>query len=228
MNKNLTNDERLHKISTYFKFVMIRNPLERLVSSYRSKLERPLNYTTAQLNTTCILTGKFLRGVDIFEAHKHCILERYRPVELSKWIQQNGSYNIHVTFADFVQWKIESDDYAMNEHFSSALSNTYPCKVCYHFYANFKNYSREVLLLIEKFNTSREYFTNYSRHHSWDETKLFLNRYYSQLHQSLKYRLFHHMYKELDFYYHLYPEEQWSHVKFLGIKFPIYHPTTSD
>ena len=226
---NLTDGERLHKIKHYFKFVMIRNPLERLVSAYRNKLENPLKYNqTLEERKGLLEEPHFIKGMEFFERHKQWILTKYRPLDLLKWMQKNGSYELQVTFADFIQWKIDLNDYTVNEHFSSALSNTHPCKLSYNFYANFKNFSREVLLLIEKFNTSKKYFTNYNPHYPWDETKLLLNSYYSQLHPNLKYRLFRYMYKELDFYYHLYPEEQWSHVELLGINIPIYHLTASD
>ena len=226
---NLTDGEKLHKIKHYFKFVMIRNPLERVVSAYRNKLEQPLRYNrTLEERKGLLEEPQFFQGMKRFENYKRWILTKYRPLDLLRWMQKNGSYELQVTFADFIQWKIDLNDYTVNEHFSSALRNTHPCKLRYHFYANFKNYSREVLLLIEKFNTRREYFTDYSKHDPWDETKLFLNRYYSQLHQSLKYRLFRYMYKELDFYYHLYPEEQWSHVELLRINIPIYYLTVSD
>ena len=35
----LNDSERLDVVSTYYKFVMLRHPLERLVSAYRDKIE---------------------------------------------------------------------------------------------------------------------------------------------------------------------------------------------
>jgi hypothetical protein len=73
-----------------------------------------------------------------------------------------------------------------------------------------------VRLLIEKLNISSEYFTDHNSHGSiQDETHSKLPYYYSQLSDEMKRKLFVRMYNELDFYYHLYPEERWSHVDLL-------------
>ena len=42
MNKTLTDQEKSQRIKEYFKFMVVRNPLERLVSGYRNKLEAPV------------------------------------------------------------------------------------------------------------------------------------------------------------------------------------------
>ena len=41
--RNLTYDEAMYKLQHYFKFAIVRNPLERLLSAYKNKLERPFN-----------------------------------------------------------------------------------------------------------------------------------------------------------------------------------------
>ena len=41
--RNLTYEEAMYKLQHYFKFAIVRNPLERLLSAYKNKLERPFN-----------------------------------------------------------------------------------------------------------------------------------------------------------------------------------------
>ena len=41
--RNLTYDEAMYRLQHYFKFAIVRNPLERLLSAYKNKLERPFN-----------------------------------------------------------------------------------------------------------------------------------------------------------------------------------------
>ena len=222
LNNQLKNTQRIYKLKNYFKFMMIRHPLERLVSAYRSKIEPPLEISGHDKLLNPLLSNrKTPKGMNLFQAHRRWMLSKYQPWRLKKWAQSNGSYSINVNFITYVQWIIDSDDRYLNEHFSSILFNTAPCRVDYHLYLNFKNYSREVRLLIKKLNTSSEYFVDNSLHNTQDETHTQLPYYYSQLSVELKERLFFHMKRELDFYYHLYPEEQWSHVELLGVTQPV-------
>ena len=219
LKRGLTDKMRIYKLKNYFKFVMIRNPLERLVSAYRDKIEPPLEFNGHdKLPNPLLSNGKTPKGMDYFQVHRRWILSKYQPWRLKKWAQSNGSYSINVNFTTYVQWIIDSDDRYLNEHFSSILFNTAPCRVDYHLYLNFKNYSREVRLLIKKLNTSSEYFVDNSLHNTTqDETRTQLPYYYSQLSVKQKEQLFSRKTEELDFYYHLYPEEQWSHVELLGV-----------
>ena len=222
INLSLTEREKAEKLKTYYKFMMVRNPLERLLSSYRDKIE-PLLYFNSSHVTKEFLLKENIRPqeMEFFEAHRRWILTKYRPLDLMRWVQNRGAYNLQLTFSDFVQWIVDSDDDTLNEHFSTTMSNAHPCTVRYHFYANFKNYSREVKLLVQKLNTTINFFTDHNSHHPWEETRVLLKKYYSQLSPELKYHLFKWIYKELDFYYHLYPEEQWSHADLLGILEPV-------
>lgn len=220
LNDSLTDPNRLERLETYYKFVMIRNPLERLLSAYRNKIE-PLLLTNVSLIDSVTNKIKYADGEVYFQNHKHFILSRYRPLDLFQWKNTKDMSTLQVSFSDFVRWILDTKDTLLNEHFASQITNSQPCMVKYHFYANFKNYSREVHLLIEKVNTSIDYFTDYDTHKPSEQTRLLLDRYYSQLSSDLKNRLFQRMFVELDFYYHLYPEEQWSHAQILGITEPV-------
>ena len=44
LNKTLTVKEKLRRMKDYYKFVIVRNPFERLVSGYRNKVEKPVRY----------------------------------------------------------------------------------------------------------------------------------------------------------------------------------------
>lgn len=201
LNHSLTDTERIHKIKTYYKFIIVRNPLERLLSAFLNKIAPPLDF----------------ERLDTFEMHKRSILEKYRPQDLERWSKDNGSFELQVSFNDYVRWIIDSDNALLNEHFAPIIEDAHPCRIRYHFYGNFKMYSSDVAHIMQKLNVSAEYFWDKSVHGPGHETKDYLQHYYSQLTTELREHLFEDLYQELDFYYHLYPEEKASHVKLLDV-----------
>ena len=201
LKKSLTDEERLYKIKTYYKFIFVRNPLERLLSAFLNKLASPIDFMK----------------MDIFGMHKRSILQKYRPQDIKKWTKVHGKFKLQVSFSDYIHWIIDSDNALLNEHFASIINDAYPCKIKYHFYGNFKMYSSDMAQVLKKLNVSAEYFWDQSEHKPGHETKDYLQYYYSQLSEDFKHRLFEKFHKELDFYYHLYPEERTSHVELLNV-----------
>ena len=217
LNKHITSSEKLYQIKTYFKFVMIRNPLERLVSAYRDKIEPPLEFCAHDKLKDPLVHSIKWGEMDYFQEHRRYILSKYEPDSLRKWAKSGGIYPLSVNFTTYIKWILGTNDWNLNEHFSSILINSAPCRVRYHLYLNFKNYSREVRLLVKKLNSSTDYFTDHNSHGKPSEqTQSTLPHYYSMLSEEVKKNLLVRMSKELDFYYHLYPEDRWSHVELLG------------
>ena len=202
LTNRITDQQRREMVATYYKFTIIRNPLERLVSAYRDKIEPPLDY---RLNN-------WLRELT------ENIVGRYRRDELERWKASRGSFTIGISFEEYIQWVIETPNNELNEHFAPIINNIHPCSIKYDFYGNFKQLGLEVSMIIEKLQAPREYFRNESYYQHGLETTNYVKEYYSQLSLELKHKLFHDFYQELDFYYHLYPEERRSHVELLEVK----------
>ncbi len=70
-------------------------------------------------------------------------------------------------------------------------------------------------MIIKKLDAPMEYYPNASYHDPSHQTGSLLEQYYSQLSTEVKHALFRDLYQELDFYYHLYPEERTSHCEVL-------------
>ena len=205
LNKNLTDASRLLRMKNYFKFMIVRNPLERLVSGYRNKIEPPL----------MDLSDKFPNYI------KRWILKTYRPVDYRQWIDQGGNYNISISFPEFAQYVIDTKKEWLNPHFKPMINTCHPCRVRYDFYGNFKMYSQDVMLIVEKIRTKPEYYPNHSLHRSGHETSTYLGVYYNQLTHAQKTELYYSLEEELEFYYYLYPAEKDSHVDLLGVHRPV-------
>lgn len=211
LNKTLLLSEKVIRLKTYYKFMIVRNPLERLVSGYRNKLEGPVSYSDQD---------KFPNNLRVQ------ILEQYRDSELRHWRMENGksgssTLTISVTFAEFVRHFIETDVMKLNDHFRPSIDICHPCIARYNFYANFRNFSSDVAQLIKKFQTEPRFYRNKSLHSSSKQTSNMLMNYYNMLTHRDKVQLMGKLYDDLLFYYTLYPADSHSHYQLLGIKHPI-------
>jgi hypothetical protein len=210
LNKTLLLSEKVRRIKTYFKFMIVRNPLERLVSAYRNKIEGPVSYTKQET---------FPNNMKVK------ILEQYHEAELQYWRRmnqhENGSLNISVSFSDFVRHFVDMDVMKLNEHFQPSMDICHPCIIKYDFYGNFRNISTDVAQLIKKFHTESRFYQDYSLHSSSEQTSQILIRYYSTLSHRERVQLMGKLYDELLFYYTLYPADSHSHYQLLHIKYPI-------
>ena len=202
LNTTLTDDQRVTKIKNYFKFVLVRNPLERLVSAFRNKIEQPLHFSK----------------LDTFEMIRRHIIDKYRRGELNRWEESNGTFKMQVNFTEYISWIVESENALLNEHFSPVIDNSHPCRIRYDFYGNFKLYDTDMAQIIAKLKCNPDYFRNNSARSPGHRTKDYLERYYTELSRDMKRQLFEDFYQELDFYYHLYPEERSSHVQLLEVE----------
>lgn len=208
MNVTLTAAARLKMMHTYYKFMIVRNPLERIISGYRNKIEPPLD---------------FKRQESFPHKVKKEILMHFRLPEFLQWQRMSKIHeqNISVSFPEFVHYLIDTASEDLNEHFQGSMYICHPCVVDYDFYGNFKNYSHDARALIKKFKTNPRFYRDESLHSAGDQTAQLLSHYYNQLTSREKVKLLGVWYDELAFYYTLYPSERFSHTSFLGIDLPI-------
>lgn len=192
-DRHTSRYERTKKLKEYYKYTFIRNPLERLVSAYRNKIAPPKQY----------LKERWVTGV------KQGIMTTSGVQEWSK--------DSNVTFTQYIRWVIATPNNHLNKHIAPVIENIYPCRVRYNFYGNFKQLTNDMHMVIKRLQAPMEYFWNTSYYEAGSQTDQMLDHHYSQLDMELKHNLFRDFYQELDFYYHLYPEERDSHCELLDV-----------
>lgn len=202
LNNTLTLKDMQFRLENYYKFMIVRNPFERILSGYRNKIEPRLR--ADKLNT-------------FPDSIKRKILMQYRPNELLYWQKTSRKFNISVTFTEFVRYLIETSKMELNEHFAPSTDVCHPCFVKFDFYGNFKNYSHDATALVSHLKANPKFYRDKSLHTSSEQTVNYLSRYYAQLSQRDKVQLFGSWYDELLFYYALYPSEKHHHKHLLGI-----------
>lgn len=201
----------MKRLAEYYKFTVIRNPLERLVSSYRNKIEPPL-------------MGHSLKFPNYL---KRQIFEQYRPVVYHYWVKSGANYNISITFSEFVDYYIDSFKDSLNPHIKPFTRICHPCSIPFDFYIHFSNYSQDVKMLVNKVGMNWNHFHDQSLYASANaSTAAITNQYYQRLSRMQRARLYDAIREELLFYYHLFPVERDSHKDLLGIEEHLYHPHT--
>jgi hypothetical protein len=201
----------------YFKYVMVRNPLERLVSAYRSKIER---YN---------LTGA-LKDTPHYNWARREIFKHLHPIQYRIWAKEGMSRPVKISFGDFITYWLQPDliEFKYDDHFMSFLHICQPCRTGFDFYGNFRHFVRDAQVLIDKVGGSSSdlrqgYYSDDTL--STDER---MKLYYSTLSQSQKTDILRKMALELEFHYTIFPEERDSHKQILGVDFdlelPQFHP----
>ena len=206
MNYSLTESQRLHKISNYWKFLILRNPLERLLSAFINKLSSPLNSNTK------------LKIMDAFELHKRRIMEKYHPEKLEGWAAGGQKEELRLDFETFLQWIIDTPSYKLNEHFAPIIDLAQPCRIKYDFYGNFKLYSSDMKSIIARLGVPQEWYINRGRHKQGRETSVKMLPFYSTVSREVKEQLIQAVSEDLEFYFTLFPEEMGNLKEILGLQ----------
>ena len=201
----LSDIDRANRLNQYYKFMVVRNPLERFVSAYRNKIEAPVSSKKVK-NT--------------FETIKLAILKKYRPIEFAAWTAAKDHGNqtsISVSFSEYLQYFLSAQYEDINEHFVPTVYLCNPCEVQYDFYASFKSMSSDIAQVIGLMGTDPRFYINTSLHFNGEQTADLLPSYYARLSEREKLLLLHWLYEDLLFYYALYPSEIDMQASILGM-----------
>ena len=195
-------------VQNYFKFMMYRHPLERLVSVYRSKVQRlPLKGLLNEEPHYNWLRKKI---------YKHTHPELYK-----KWYQEGGSQKVYIFFPDFISYWLENTDYRTkhDEHLMPIFDLCAPCSVRYHYYGNFMTFEQDAKVLVERIGTTFNYLRRgYYQGSLMDlKTSSIANDFYQKISKNQKLLLLERLSQDIDFYYHLFPYEQNSHKRILNV-----------
>ena len=197
--------QRRFSLEHYFKYIMYRNPLDRLISGFRSKVVR---YP--------------LLGLDKNKPHfnwlRKSIFLQTHPEKYQEYLHQRGKIPINITFSDFIDyWLQQPQDIKFDEHFRSILSICQPCRTRYNFYGNFKNFEVDSRVLVERIKAKPQYIRQGYYQSSQVSTEQLAPTLYAQLSTTQKVKVLKLLAQELDFYYHIFPEERNSHKSILGL-----------
>ena len=209
--EKLSSSKRLEVMSTYYKFVMVRHPLERLVSAYRDKFE----------------------GVPLLQGVSHdqmwivpiqrSIYQFVDPKGYTVWMAEGGTRPITISFIDMIRFMIRSPGSGKvlsDEHLVPFLTLCDPCRIRYDYYGNFKTFNKDAAVLVDKYGVGMDMLrSKYSTRNT--TTDHLTHAFYDTLTNDLKIGLVNHFAMDLDFYYHIFPSERDNHMEILKINFTL-------
>uniref|UniRef100_A0A8C6ZHJ1 Carbohydrate sulfotransferase n=1 Tax=Nothoprocta perdicaria TaxID=30464 RepID=A0A8C6ZHJ1_NOTPE len=130
-------DEIRYRLKNYYKFLFVRNPMERLLSAYRNKFGEIKEY-------------QLKYGVEI--------VKRYR---------KNGvpSVGDDVTFSEFLHYLLDEETERMNEHWMPIYNLCQPCAVRYDFIGSYERLNADANYVLEQVRSPS--FIRFPERQSW-------------------------------------------------------------
>lgn len=130
-------DEISYRLKNYFKFLFVRNPMERLLSAYRNKFGEIKEYQQKY-------------GVEI--------VRRYR---------KNGgnSAGDDVTFSEFLRYLLDEEVERMNEHWMPIYNLCQPCAVRYDFIGSYERLNADADYVLQRVQSPS--FVRFPERQSW-------------------------------------------------------------
>ena len=125
--------KRYEMIKTYFKFMFVRHPLERVVSAYRHRV----------MGTN---------RADLHRRYAVEIVKKYRDLKNSSKILRGDD----VTFGEFVKHLLGTKNSNLDPHFKPFFDICHPCIIPYNFIGSMERLNLDVDALLEKLNFSKK------------------------------------------------------------------------
>ena len=194
-------------LQTYYKFIMYRNPLDRLLSAYRSKIERVP-----------------LQGLERYKPHynwlKKDIFAYKHPDSYRAWKFADGKKQVSISFSDFVDYWIRMRGLQFDEHFQTIFNLCQPCYARYHYYGNFDTFESDAEVLTENIG-SKSILLRSSYYKKGEQTAYIAPEYYSQLSSLQKKLIITKLAWDLSFYYTIFPSEKDKHKTIMDCDFEL-------
>ncbi len=176
----------------------MRNPLVRLLSAYINKIKIPIH------DEILPIFGN----------------DKFHVTGLNSWMHRFGWNSVRPAnvpnFTQFLTYMTTYPIQTYNTHFRPSLDICFPCAIRYDFHANFKLFDQDVKSVLKYLDIPQAYIPH-SPHPRY-QTRDFLDIYYKPVPYEQKWKLFETFFLELEYYYHLYPEEMNMHRKLMSEK----------
>ncbi|XP_021343940.1 carbohydrate sulfotransferase 11-like [Mizuhopecten yessoensis] len=157
---NYPYERRKRILKEYKKSMIVRNPLERLLSAYRNKIERK---------------GKARQ----FQTIRETILERYRSNMTQEFLAKDD-YN--VTFFEFVKFVTDEDPENFNSHWKRYTTLCSPCIIKYDFIGKYESIYRDANFILRDLGAPPNIrFPQRSETYHTIETMNIFEKFYSQI-----------------------------------------------
>ncbi|XP_069780719.1 carbohydrate sulfotransferase 14 [Narcine bancroftii] len=158
---DLKSNEIKYRLKHYYKFMFVRDPMERLLSAYRNKFGEVVEYQRRY-------------GMEI--------VRRYR-----KNIGQSKGDD--VTFSEFLQYLVDEDGETMNEHWMPVYNLCQPCAVRYDFVGSYEQLHSDAHYVLQNIGASD--IVEFPERQAWYKpvTKEILHYYLCKVPQELLYDL---------------------------------------
>ncbi|XP_060082231.1 carbohydrate sulfotransferase 11-like [Ylistrum balloti] len=148
-------------LENYKKYIVVRNPLERLLSAYRNKL-----------------AGRGFKDYT-FQVEGKKIVNRYRI----NATRESLKYGNDTTFLEFVKYITDKKTEHLNDHWDRYTTLCRPCLVKYDFIGKFETLSRDADYILRDIGAPTEvrFPSRSKKHNSTIETVKTVDKYYSQV-----------------------------------------------
>ena len=185
-------DKQQEILNSYYKFMVYRNPAERLFSAFRDKIEKyPLTYKQVPFHEFRVLMYKY----------------NYP----GKWNTLTRKGNIYITFAEFVKYWITHVDHIQDPHFLPIFSLCQPCQIHFNYYGKFSTYEQDVQVLMNHMGSNTTVVdAGYYEKKGKPSSEIATN-FYKLLTREQKEAVIKKLAVDLLFYYTIFPEERDSH-----------------
>lgn len=130
-------EEINYRLKHYYKFIFVRNPMERLLSAYRNKFGEIKEYQ-----------------------------QKY-GVEIARRYRKNGgnSAGDDVTFSEFLRYLLDEDVERMNEHWMPIYNLCQPCAVRYDFIGSYERLNADANHVLDRVQSPS--FVRFPERQSW-------------------------------------------------------------
>uniref|UniRef100_H2YVM7 Carbohydrate sulfotransferase n=1 Tax=Ciona savignyi TaxID=51511 RepID=H2YVM7_CIOSA len=160
---NYPESEMEEKLKTYYKFMFVRNPLERALSVYRNKFND-------------IETFRLLYGSEIARMMHHDSEEQYRG-------KSPGDDISFVDFIKYITFGVEVTE--MNEHWTPMSTLCQPCAISYDFIGTYDNIEKESEMVLRAIHAPPD--LHFPQRQKWynPTTNKYMEYYFSLLQPAL-------------------------------------------